>query len=795
MPFIEKIRALFGSSARRRRRRTGELSQAVQYLEVSRAVGVLLFIVTTAAIVTISFVGVQPAGLQILPNQQASVRISAAVPFSYESDLLSRRQREQMRTQVPPVFRIDLSNFQQYETHLRELLADLQRYEDTWTAMPPAERAIATAAAAEAFNAKGAYRLIASDLATLIEYGDAAARQELFERGLFILREIQRPGIYDNTSSLSRSAANSMVLFHIMRESGEVSQTRVQSTEDALMFLRINLSAENIPPETATAMFRLLRNGISQNLMFDREQSERLQREMLEALRPVIVHVESGRSIIEPGTRVTLEQHEMLLAYQAFLNRSESLATPIDLQLLGRVILVLAVVMAAVFYIRMEDRLTLRSNGRLALLALVVVLNLSLVRLAFELSNSPLIFDNPDARALLPYIAPTALAPIIAAVLLGLGPSIFIALVISIFTGVIYGNRLDLLVVTFLASTIAIYSCREIRARGRLVRAGGLAGSIIALFALLLGFTDQLPMSAIVQQMVAALTTGLVTGIAVVGLLPILESLFRRTTDITLLELSDFNHPLLRRMQFEAPGTYHHSLMVGNLSENAASLIGANALLCRVCSMFHDIGKMIKPDYFTENQRGPNPHDEKSPSFSALVIKSHVKEGVDLAAKHKLPRPVVDVIRQHHGTSLIKYFYQRAVDTERSASRSPMLPGMPIDPPERVSESTYRYDGPKPQFRESAIIFLADSVEAASRSLKKVTPQNVEELVESIFRDRVEDGQLDECPITFADLAKIRRSFVFTLLNSLHTRVEYPKTEKDNAKIVREAEQAATRSG
>jgi putative nucleotidyltransferase with HDIG domain len=288
----------------------------------------------------------------------------------------------------------------------------------------------------------------------------------------------------------------------------------------------------------------------------------------------------------------------------------------------------------------------------------------------------------------------------------------------------------------------------------------------------------------ILKHMGAGILTGILTGIVVVGLLPVLEGLFKRTTDITLLELTDYNHPLLRLMQMEAPGTYHHSLVVAQLSENAASDIGANPLLARVCALFHDIGKTAKPEYFTENQHdGINPHDDNNPSLSALIIKSHVKDGVDLALKHKLPRAVLDVIQQHHGTTLIRYFYHRAVTDTRSplpfpsglSSRNPFAPGLDPSP---VSETTYRYDGPRPQFKESAIIHLADGVEAASRSLRKVTPQHLGEIIDQIFHDRIKDAQLDEAPLTLEEISKIKKSFTLTLLNMLHGRVAYPSASE-----------------
>ncbi|HEY1111885.1 MAG TPA: HDIG domain-containing protein, partial [Opitutaceae bacterium] len=257
-------------------------------------------------------------------------------------------------------------------------------------------------------------------------------------------------------------------------------------------------------------------------------------------------------------------------------------------------------------------------------------------------------------------------------------------------------------------------------------------------------------------------------------LLPVLESLFKRTTDITLLELTDYNHPLLRHMQLEAPGTYHHSLVVAQLSENAANAIGANPLTARVCALFHDVGKTANGAYFSENQRDRgNPHDHLPPAESARLIKQHVPDGVELAHKHHLPRAVVDVIQQHHGTTLVRYFYQRALD----ASRAPFLSaGAAQQAP--VDQADFRYDGPRPQTKESAIISLADGVEASCRSLRHVDADHLHVAIDRIVGERIADGQLDEAPLTLEEITRIKNSFQFTLLNMLHQRVAYPPAEK-----------------
>jgi hypothetical protein len=791
---------LRGGAPLRKRRKTVHTSFAATYLRQSQSVGFLIFVVTVAAIVLISFVGVSSATLPVLPNQLAMVRIVAGAPFSFESKLKTELGRAQLRNRVPPVFQLESGPLQQFQGNLRDLLAALEKLDRDFPTgeasglqgafSPSARRAAALENMVESFNAKGPYRVAVDDVATLLALGDAKTRFTVTENGLAALREIYREGVYDSGSNFTPRTTDSVALFRIRRPTGEVAQVRVQSMEEALTFLRINLAAEGVSREATLALFRLFRNGVTPNLIFDQAATERLQQQAMADLRPEMVTVERGQTIIEPGTRVTPEQYEMLGAHREFLLHNGDVARNEGLQLFGRILLVLAMVMASVFYIRLEDPETMHNNGRLALLALVVILNLALVRVTYWIGDLPYFLENTAAASLLPYVAPTALAPLVVAILIDAGSAIFMALLISIFTGVIYGNRLDLLVITFLASMIGIFSCRAIRQRSRVVRAAGLGGFSVACFALLIGIADQLPALMVAREMIAGLATGLLTGVAVAGLLPVFETLFKRTTDITLLELTDYNHPLLHRMQMEIPGTYHHSLVVANLAENAANAIGANPLLCRVCSLFHDIGKISKPEYFSENQRdGVNPHNDRNPSFSALIIKSHVKDGVDLALKHKLPKTLIDVIQQHHGTTLIQSFYQRALSNEvrpavaaTGAVAANTADPFPRGPESRVCETTYRYDGPKPQFKESAIIMLADGVEAATRSLRRVTPQHLGELIDQIFSSRLDDDQLADAPVTLAELTQIKSSFAFTLLNMLHARVAYsPAAEKPDA--------------
>jgi hypothetical protein len=279
-------------------------------------------------------------------------------------------------------------------------------------------------------------------------------------------------------------------------------------------------------------------------------------------------------------------------------------------------------------------------------------------------------------------------------------------------------------------------------------------------------------------QSAFAIGNGIVTATIVGGVIPMFEPLFQITTDISWLEASDLNHPLLRRMTIEAPGTYHHSLVVANLAEAAAEAIGANATLCRVCAYFHDVGKLVKPDYFTENMSFErNPHEDLAPTMSALIIIAHVKEGVDLALKHKLNQRIIDIIQEHHGTSLVYYFYKRAQQMHEDARAGGKIMKMRQDDIPEVREESFRYSGPKPQTKESAIVSLADAVESASRCLEKPTPAKIEQLVNDIIDQRISDHQLDECDLTLRDVRVIAERLRFTLMTMLHSRIAYPKHE------------------
>ena len=775
-----------GLSARRGGSRppTATPSAMGEFLERSRLVAALIFIFTVAAILLISSAGVTTLDAPISVNQIATSRIAALVPFSYESAEKTRAARDQYLDRVPPVYRLDMEGLRRFEAAARMMLTQLTTLESASlgnTAALPNRRPDLQRIA-DTFNSHGPYNATVEDVAAVLSIGDAKLRAEVFENGLATLRDLYARGITD--SALGSLSPGSGVVFQIARPDGEVNQRSVQTKEDALTILRVSLASNNLSRQAVQALFRLFLFGVNGNVVFDRAATLARHDTAQKAIKPVIVHVARGQTIVEAGARVTPEQHEMLLAHRQYVREHGESDVREGLTLFGRVLLVLAMVLASLIYIRIEDPETLRSNVRCGLLAIVVIVNLALVRANYSLGGAEFFVRDGSWASTLPYVAPTAFAPLLVAILIDAGSGIFMALLISIFTGVIYGNRLDLLVLTFLASLVTIYFGRDARRRGKVVRAAGAGGLTVAAFAALIGISDQTPLDTLLRQMVAGLGTGVLTGILVVGLLPVLESLFKRTTDITLLELTDYNHPLLRHMQLEAPGTYHHSLVVAQLSENAANAIGANPLVARVCSLFHDVGKTLHPQFFGENQRDrTDPHADLAPAESARIIKQHVPDGVELAHKHNLPRAVVDVIQQHHGTTLVRYFYQRAIEASRApftgtprkrGTVTELPPPAPVPPAAAPDEAIYRYDGPRPQSKESAIISLADGVEATSRSLRQVTAGDLQETINRIVGERIAEGQLDEAPLTLEEITRIKNSFQFTLLNMLHSRVAYP---------------------
>lgn len=799
MGLIKKSKKQQAESNRIKRLSSDENHLFKGILAKESLVNFTIYFTFTIAVIIVCFVGLSPAGPSIQLNQISRIRVVAEVSFEYTSQIQTRERQESQRLRVPPVYRLESNPQREFEQYLLEFYQALIEYADPPADAPPDLRNL-EADEVQHFqwvhDLGNPYNIRPSDLAALYNRLGPQRSEESLREGLILLREISNQGIFDQEDSMIDISSGGVSFFQVQDEMGNIRQVEILSKEDALRSLRIQLQSLDIPRDSTIALLRILRLGIQPNLAYDAVKTQELIERAKASIRPIMVQVQAGDTILEPNSRVTPQIHEQLEAYRRALRAAdERELVGISPLLMERGILTIAIIIGAAFYLR-TIRIRIQAKHRIFVVSgLLVLLNLAIARFALELGNHRLVETFPQLSQLIPWLIPVTLGPIILTLLVGTGPAVIAAGLINVFNGMMQGNSLSVLIAGLLSSLVAIYLCRNIQLRAKVVRASLYAGAVFAVAALLMGIRDSLDFPTIAAQLLTAISVGLFTGVIVVGLLPIWEYLFKYTTDITLLELTDFNHPLLRKMQVEAPGSYHHSLMVANLSENAAAAIGANPLVCRVCALFHDIGKMIKPEYYAENQRsGYNPHIERNPSMSALVIKSHVKEGVQLARQFKLPQIIVDVIRQHHGTSLINYFYYKALEKQKmeftTGTIAPNAPRIELD---KVDEDTYRYEGPVPQFVESAIIMLADSIEAASRSLRKVTPQSIEELIDSIVSARLEDEQLDDTPLTFKQLTGVKESFTFTLLNMLHARVEYPDEARESEKKARKKQTRQSR--
>ncbi|MGA2774723.1 MAG: HDIG domain-containing metalloprotein [Candidatus Omnitrophota bacterium] len=385
------------------------------------------------------------------------------------------------------------------------------------------------------------------------------------------------------------------------------------------------------------------------------------------------------------------------------------------------------------------------------------LLNLSLLYLIIFVAGYFII-----AEASCVFCIPFSIVPMLTILLFNnLELALVMSLAISISIASLTNNPFGTFLLSIAGSALAIMVVKGARKRTNIISAGLIIGigQVITLI-LLDHFWIGQP-----KRYVILLINGIASSIIVLGISPVFEYLFKTVTNISLLELADFNHPLLQRMILEAPGTYHHSLVVGNLSDSACSAVGANALLARIGAYYHDIGKLQKPEYYSENQElTENKHAALSPTMSKLIIMNHVKDGIELAKKYKLSPVITDFIFQHHGNSLVYYFYRRALEN--------------LEEDEEIKEDGFRYPGPKPNTKETAIVLLADSVEAATRALKDSASSKIEEVVHKVINNKFIDGQLDECDLTLKDLEKISAVFIRILTGIYRSRVSYPEEQK-----------------
>lgn len=758
------------------KRKPSNLINFIQTIQTKDVIELACFFAFGLAVLMISFFGKTNEPRTLILKEYAKERVVAEFPFSYTSDIATEEKAKLIRAKTPPIFDKNQETFVKFSSFIQSLNATHEQFKLETSKIeedPKPEFTEYLTNNIDSLQLEDFQEFNFQLIGNLFANTSTKDRSKLFKECLKALGDLYAIGIYNQAINGDLNGQNT--LFSISEDSELKGTTATPIVyEDALSSLEKAINDTTKDEEISQTLLAIFNFGLRPNLVFSESKTKTSINLALDAMEPEVYSYEQGDTLIAPGQQISPLEIEKIKAYELAEDTLKGDNLFFNELFIKRSFLTLILLIIAYLFIRYSLKDNSKRNTTLAVSAVSIILNLILFRFILEF-GSILLNNNEALLAVLPNLLPIALAPILTAVLVGSMPGILTALIISVLFCLGFDNSLEQFLITFLPGIVGVYSSFKIRNRSKLIQAGLYTGLTSALCCAIISLLNDSSIAFISQQIAYSTVIGFFTGITVVGLLSTFEQIFKITTSITLLELTDFNHPILRKMQLEAPGTYHHSLMVANLSENAAAIIGSNPLLCRVCCLFHDIGKLVKPEYFSENQRGFNPHEEKNPSMSALVIKAHVKEGVEIAKQEKLPKVIIDVIKQHHGTSLIKYFYHQAQKQLNAESLNNPNQTQDGQNKQSIHQSTYRYDGPKPRFKESAIIFFADAVEAASRSLKKISQPSIEEMIDSIFESRIKDGQLDECPLTFKELDAIKESFTRTLLNMLHTRIEYPK--------------------
>lgn len=503
------------------------------------------------------------------------------------------------------------------------------------------------------------------------------------------------------------------------------SKIKISKIANPLRQLAINIAYSEIKP----------------NFYYDKEKTEELKKETLKNTPPVMI--KKDQTIVKEGEPVSKYQLD-LLKDVGLLNNNNNFEWYVFIGLGVLIALVLFIQYAYIYKFYNEVFNDLNS---LVLISLNNCIAILLARSMYTIS---------------PFLIPLASIPMILTLLLNYKISLFTSLVNCILIAVAVNFEVEIILIAIMSVVLGSTILRKMQERNDILYASSYIAIINVILTFSAGFLLSNSVIDVSKKALFTLIGGVLSAILTIGLLPLFENLFGIVTTIKLLELSNPNNPLLKKLLLEAPGTYHHSILVGNLAEVAAEVVNGNPVLARVSAYYHDIGKTKRPYFFKENQIGKeNPHDKISPNLSTLIITSHVKDGLELAKEYKIPKVIQDIIQQHHGTSLVKYFY---ITMKNNSER-----------PEDVNEEDFRYQGPIPKSKEAAIIMLADGVEAAVRSINDPTKGKIEEMVNKIIKARLDEGQLDDCDLTLKEIGLIRDAFLKVLISIYHQRIEYPE--------------------
>jgi len=483
---------------------------------------------------------------------------------------------------------------------------------------------------------------------------------------------------------------------------------------------------------------KFLKNFIKPNLKInDKKTMEKIE-DNLDSLKDKEIKIYKGDIIVKKGDVIDVDDYEKLEKLNLVRGQDK-------VRKVAGLIITFVLVSALFYYLTKKySKKVIESKAFYPSLLIIIMVNILYV----------LFFNNEFYIYLLPF----ATIPIILTIL---GDKVF-ALTYTFFNMILLSRDETWFLVIVAVTLVAIYRADKLTNRSDIVKLGVFTGMFQGIMSLSYGLINQLAFPILIIMIIFSVFSGILTGMIALGILPYLENSFDILTDIKLLELSDFSHTLLKQLLVTAPGTFHHSIMVGALAEAGAEAIGANATFARVASYYHDIGKMKRPLFFVENQKGgKNPHNTIKPSLSALIITSHTRDGYIIGKQNKLPKEILDIILEHHGTTLVQFFYYKALEKG-----------------EEVLESDFRYSGPKPKTKESAIILLADTIEAAVRSSEDKSREGLENLIRYLIRYKIDDNQLSDADLTLGEIEKVTQAFLNTLQGAYHERIKYPKLDE-----------------
>jgi cyclic-di-AMP phosphodiesterase PgpH len=688
--------------------------------------------------------------------------VRAAQSIAYEDKEATAALREAARERTPALYDFDVQRIAEVERRISRGFAEGRQVLSLQKA-PPRGRMHTRAQQKEilALVEKEAGQFLPPGVLPLL-------LQYRFDRGLEkrilnVLGPVLRGGVVADPELFRKDAARGILL----REKGGLVErplldpSQVRSLKGAEEHLRqYHLDFAELSAVQRAELFAFMETLLFPSVTHNAPETEARREAAAARVPPVEVQIKKGKTIIRAGEEMTSRAEADLAAL-----RNLERPRPILARLLGLFLFAAAFFWLLWRYLGYFPKRYRFIRRDAVLVATVVVLSVVAMRLLTILAESipggHMIGTLKDAEVLY-FAVPFSTGAVLGTILLDLHLGLIVSMAAAAFAGLLYGD-VYLALYALLGSLAGVYAIRQYRDRSALVKAGLVIGGVNALAAcgIHLVSQDRFPGSEILVPIGMGVLSGMLAAALSSVSLPAMEWVFGITTDIRLLEMSNLNAPLLRRLAVEAPGTYHHSLMVGTLAEAAAERIGASPLLVRVGAYYHDLGKVLKPEYFTENQAaGDNKHEILAPSLSRLILASHVKDGLEMARKAGLAEQILDLIPQHHGTRIMTYFYQKTHDSP-SNGREPR-------------EEDFRYPGPKPQSKEAAILMMADSVEAACRTLSRPSPAQIQRVIDRLVGEVLADHQMDECDITLGEIRIVKETFLKILTAIHHRRIDYP---------------------